>query len=163
MNNGQHFIGTGDFDQDGNLDLAGRDANQNFIIWRGTASGFGAPITRLATQGNWIPRSAAVNPDGTTVLISEDFASPDYRHQVLSSAGAITADVTAARPGSGAPMSLADFNNDGWPDLVFHLTGQQSFTVKFAAANATTTGNRTFNLTNGGGFSIITLPQSYRD
>ncbi|MGJ8696877.1 MAG: hypothetical protein ACSHYF_11195 [Verrucomicrobiaceae bacterium] len=164
LTSGQHVIGLGDFDQDGLLDYAGRDSNANLITWKGTATGPSATATiHLATQGNWIPRAAAVNPDGSTTLLSEDPFTSTYRHQILNSAAAITTDLTPERPDGRSTMSLADFNADGWPDLVFHSSGMQDFLVHFTAANATTTGNQTYSLSNDGSFSLISLPQSLRD
>ncbi|MDP0490669.1 MAG: VCBS repeat-containing protein [Verrucomicrobiota bacterium JB023] len=166
LTSSQHVVGLGDFNQDGHLDVAGRDASANLIIWSGSAAGISAtPSILLPAQANWIPRSAAVNPDGTTALLSEDPNTIDYRFQNLNSSGQIVADNTAGRPDGQSVLSMADFNSDGWPDLVFHVYGLTDFTVHYTATGATTNGSKTYSFPPNGGssFSFYNLPQSLRD
>ncbi|MBK1833766.1 hypothetical protein [Roseibacillus ishigakijimensis] len=162
---GQHIIGLGDFDQDGHLDLAGRDQDANLLVWRGQADGFASSAqTLLASQGSWLPRAAAVNPDRTTLLLSESHESSSYRHQVLTPTGAISHDRTAERPQGMSVQSPADFNDDGWPDLLFHLSGFGSFEVHYGAPGGAVSGGLTYSLPDPNTtYLFTTLPQSSRN
>lgn len=116
---------TGDFDGDGDLDLAAVESGvgSNYMLWMFANAGDGAldaPVEVLGNQaGVWRLISADVNLDGADEIISYNSNADATSIMMNDGAGNFTAPA-AVSSSTSSPNALrtADLTGDGWPDLV---------------------------------------------
>ncbi|HEY6334104.1 MAG TPA: FG-GAP-like repeat-containing protein, partial [Blastocatellia bacterium] len=144
---------TGDFNHDGNLDLATANPNpsNSVSVLLGDGGGGFTPATgspfALDNDGFTIanPLSIAIgdfNRDGNLDLVTANASSGTLT--ILTGDGSGSFIITATIPAGGQPVFVAvgDFNNDGRDDLVYTDNGHNTANVLLATA--------------GGGFTAVT-------
>jgi len=116
-------IDTGDFNNDGRLDLVVANQGDNtFSVWLGAGNGTFAAPTSVAVTGG--PRAVAVGDfdrDGfDDVAMITQLPEPRLRLYYGNGAGAFTAGQAAALPsqGVGAALVARDFTGDSIADLL---------------------------------------------
>jgi FG-GAP-like repeat len=138
-------IGTGDFNGDGRADLSLDD--HDGASWRArvalaTAGGsFAAPIAWLAPgdRAGWTPGRGDFDGDGRTDLLLWAIDAGGWRADVARAdgAGAFTTPVswTAAAPGAGWTLSIADVNADRGADLILQRADAAGWQARVAVAS----------------------------
>ena len=136
-------MGVADFDGDGISDYGGVDESGDFVYHRGGPDGVASEAVAFFTaQEGWAFRGAGLLPDGRSVLVADGSQTFETRVFVVDSSGGLVASHTLPRPNFVENVqAMADFNNDGVPDLIFQqLLGPG--TVQFLKADGSIdTGN----------------------
>jgi len=108
----------GDFDQDGNLDF-GTSCDPNSIeVYYGDGHG-GFPRTRIfAGSANKDPHAADMNGDGKLDIVATGHPDPIASVMLGDGSGGFGQPIDISVGDGPQGSSIADFNNDGKPDIV---------------------------------------------
>jgi len=141
------FITAGDFNGDGNLDLAVSDMNAgypelgNLTVLLGNGDGTFTP-TAVSPQTGSIPYSVAIvdlNGDGKADLVTADAGSNIVTVLLGNGDGTFAAPLTSAAGTDPVFAAAGDFNGDGTPDLAVANNTTSSVTVLLAHETQTAT------------------------
>jgi len=128
----------GDFNRDGNLDVATVSYWNNEVrVFLGDGRGGFRPLAPQPVAYGIFISAADLNRDGSDDLVVETAGSSGF--QILYSRGDGTfAPDTNARPVPGAyKFKVADVNRDGWPDIVVALFNPPGVTVIYGDPSGT--------------------------
>ena len=152
-----NILGVGDFDGDGKADVASANCGPGgCILWvyYGDGAGhFGSPVNASASQGGFVIADADLDGKSDIIAVNTGYINaPDEPFLTIYYGSANrtlqSANVPLTLCATGTP-TVADFNGDGIPDIVFteHTCSQNSFTESNAPAQIAFLpglGNRTF-------------------
>lgn len=117
---------TGDFDGDGDIDLASAPGNTGAITWVRYNDGHGnfargQLLTALVQVGAWTIAGGDVNSDGRDdLMVLDRYAA--IRTFLQTSQGTLSNQPTLLRSGGAGPPNrpqVVDLNNDGLKDIVY--------------------------------------------
>lgn len=134
------FLASGDFNNDGKPDLAAllqvRNDLDAIAILPGSGNGtFQAPVlTRINTTTAASVTTADLNKDGKLDVVVGD---SDGNFIVLLGNGNGTFEPEVDYPGGGASVVVADFNQDGIPDIAVANVATKSVWVSLGTGNGT--------------------------
>ncbi len=135
-------IAAADFDGDGAADLAvANDGSQNLTVLFGDGKGgFAAPGLPIAVGGNpGRPQAADVNGDGHADLAVPVYAAKKWQVSILLGDGSgrfvPVAPVARVAPNGSDLIAVADFNQDGKPDLAVANTESKGISILLGAGN----------------------------
>ena len=149
---------TGDFNEDGHVDLAYGPAGVNTfgILLGNGAGGFGAPTTFTIPGSPDAADVADFNNDGhlDIAIASQDI--PQVWVLLGNGLGGFSAPVTVALPTTPASVSAADFNRDGNPDIAFGgSTGGPLVTILLGNGNGTFQSPTTIGTMSGDSNAVV--------
>ena len=135
-------VATGDFNGDGNSDIAVGDAGGAVRVIPGVGDGtFGAPLAPAATGAGTAVRIAAGDFDGNgrddivAAPGAPSTGAPTVATLLSNAGGALAAPVARAVPGPPVDPRAADVNGDGRSDVVVTSPSADAASVLLAAAN----------------------------
>lgn len=150
-------VAAGDFNGDGNLDLAVKsDASGGYIFLGDGHSGFRAPTL---FSGGYTSKSLVVgdfNQDGIADLADTDTGSGTVTVIPGNGDGTFSASPTTGTittTGDLETIAAADFNGDGYPDLI--SASDSDFSVFITATQIATASASSLNLPPGQGQALI--------
>ncbi len=138
---------SGDFNQDGNVDLAIADDGSTTKLFYGRGDGTFTPPAALSGTGTFIEsRFIDLNNDGLGDLITTNRSSNQVTVYIGDGQGNFSAGVNYSTPSNPTKFDLNDFNSDSHLDLI--LTNSSNNQVWLYIGN----GDGTFNV----GSSVVT-------
>ena len=135
-------VATGDFNGDGNSDVAVGDAGGAVRVILGLGDGnFGLPLGPFVTGGSGVFRIAAGDFDGNgrddivATPGAPSAGAPTVATLLSNANGTFAAPVARAVPGTPVDPRVADLNGDGRSDVVVTSPSTDAASVLLAAAN----------------------------
>ncbi len=139
---------TGDFNRDGNLDLA--VASQGIdvvsILYGNGLGGFVGPINFPANDGPIGLTAGDVNLDGAADLVVANFLSDDISILLNNGSGVFSSPTNIAVGNQPETIAIADFNGDGKPDIAVNRLSGATIAVLLGNGNGTFGTPTTFSL-----------------
>ncbi|MBZ5723126.1 MAG: VCBS repeat-containing protein [Acidobacteriia bacterium] len=112
----------GDFNEDGNLDVAVSDSYTEIEVLFGRGDGTLGGVTRYPVSAPGQIVAGDFNGDGHLDLITTDRVGADLSLLLGNGDGTFQPAIVAATlPGAADHIAVADFNNDGLPDVAFQV------------------------------------------
>lgn len=141
-------IVTGDFNRDGNQDLAvasqGIDAVS--ILYGNGLGGFVGPINFVTHDGPIGLTAGDVNLDGATDLVVANFLSDDVSILLNNGSGAFSSPGNITVGNQPESIAIADYNGDGKPDIAVNRLSGATIAVLLGNGNGTFGTPMTFSL-----------------
>jgi len=135
------FVAVGDFNGDGNPDLAVENFGGSISVFTGTGTGSFSAATNYSVTSPAGIVVADFNGDGKPDIATADYFGGKVRILINNGSGAFPTNMEFAAGSGPVFIAVGDFNGDGKPDLVVASSGSNQINVLL---NTTTGGALSF-------------------